>query len=468
MSTVYPMLISRRTLLVSVPVVSVLPACDGIAMTGGKPRGEVERSVTVESFLRHDDPCDGAAINLAIERIHAQGGGIVQLASRTYNTSQPITLRSRVTLRGNGTSHSRIKQIGAVEAWSSSPLPGIITTRHDGAFEDIHIQDLSLEGRYKTAIASNGPHYAKSGIAILNARHSSIQRCAVSDVGTGVGFFGRAGTGPHRNLISDCTVRNANSWVEPGNSGTPRGITMATDFSTVRNCSVIDSHTGYYVATEHGVYENCAASGWQDDGFYINANYCRLENCRAVAADKRNKGLGSGFAVNPSKGNLFRSCWALRCPNAGMRFRHAGDIAPNNNYIVDCTFIDCGYGFLDDMTGTNEYPAALSRGNEFIGNVAKHCQLSGFMFIRQSDGIFRQNRAISNNRGGITLQNRGGISFAEYCVNNIIEDNVCDDPETVKTQKWGLYIYPVTITKASIANTANRIHHHSRYGIDVM
>lgn len=460
--------IHRRKFLGIIAGYAALPACGDTAIildTSPHPEGHIHE---IDRFISSGDDCDGRAINRAIDHAHEQGGGIVLLDSREYKTSVPISLKSRVRLRGRGKTRTRIRQTGTPEAWSRFSAGAIISTRNEGVYESIHIEDLSLQGAYPTPIPSDAPFFAKNGIAILNARNSSIQRCAVSDVGTGMGFFGRAAKGPHRNLISDCTVRNASSWVGLGNPGTPRGITMATDYSTISNCVVDASHTGYYVATEHGVYRNCVARGWRDDGFYVNANFCHLDRCQAIAADKRVQGSGSGFAVNPSHHNLFTGCEALRCPNSGMRFRHAGKMAPTDNRVVNCSFIDCGYGFLDDMIGTDPYPAAVARRNEFTGNTARDCQLCGFLFIRETDGIFRKNRAISNNRGGVTAQHKGGIAFAEYCLNNVIEDNECDDPEKVKTQKWGLYIYPQSVTRASVANVGNRIRHRSKYGIDVI
>lgn len=459
--------LSRREFVSVLAGCVVLPACEGSAGTSETASHAGGLALPVGQVARASDRCDAEAINRAIEQVHTQGGGAVLLDARMYTVCAPIMLKSGVTLRGRGASRTIISQGGSAQSWAHFAASAIICTNHTEVFDDIHVQDLAVTGLHEQPVLSGGAFYAKCGIAILNARRSSIERCAVSDTGTGIGFFGRGGSLPHQNLISDCEVRNASSWVGPGNRGTPRGITMATDYSLVRNCAVEASHTGYYVATEHGRYENCTARGWRDDGFYVNANYCLFTKCRAIAADTRVSGFGSGFAVNPSKGNIFSQCVALRCSNAGMRFRHAGKIAPSDNRVISCAFIDCGYGFLDDMTGTDPFPAAVARRNEFIGNTAESCQFCGFLFVRQSDGIIRENRAISNNRGGITAQNRGAITFAEYCMNNVIEDNHCDDPAPVKTQTWGLYIYPKEVTRASVANVGNRIRHKSDYGIDV-
>lgn len=455
-------ILSRRKFVSTTALWTLLSSCEGKALM-------LENGVALRAEDASDpnDTCDGDMINRAVARVHAQGGGTVLLTSRTYTLLKPILVKSGVTLRGSGAKKTILKQGGTPMSWSGMPGSAIVTSDNQAILNNVHVVDLSIYGLHKEPIPSGGDLYAKSGIAIFNARNSTIERCVVADVGTGIGFFGSAGSSPHNNLIADCLVVNASSWVEPGNPGTPRGITMATDCSTVRNCSVEDSHTGYYVATENGVYENCSARGWRDDGFYVNANGCRLTYCSAIAADDRSKGLGSGFAVNPSSRNIFTKCIALRCPNAGMRFRHAGELAPTSNQVISCSFIDCGYGFLDDMIGASHFPAAVSRGNEFVDNLAKDCQFCGFLFIRQSEGVIRKNRAISNNRGGVTVQNIGGISFAEYCMNNKIEGNICDDPERVKTQRWGLYIYDKSITGASMQNRGNVIQHRSAYGIDV-
>lgn len=446
----------------------ILPGCANAASHGGRSTRTAGRSLAADAMAKSGDTCDGDAINRAIAELFSKGGGTVFLSAKSYRICTPILLRSGIRLRGRGPDKTILQQTGSAGAWARFPATAIISTRHDETHEDIHVTDLSVRGLHREPVSAAGPVFAKSGIAILNARNSSIERCRVADVGTGLGFFGNVPGWSRANLISECTVENASSWVEAGNSGTPRGITMATDASGVRNCWVERSHTGYYVATDDGVYENCTVRAWRDDGFYINANRCRFTSCHAIGGDRRIDALGSGFAINPSSGHIFSDCIALRCPNGGMRFRHADDRAPSDIQVTRCSFIDCGYGFFDDMTGAGAYPGAVARRNAFVGNTAQDCQFCGFLFIRQSDGIIRKNRAISNNRGGISMQNIGAISFAEYCSNNIIEDNECDDPQAIKTQKWGLYIYPQAVTKATLANTGNRIRHRSRFGIDVI
>lgn len=453
--------VSRRSLLSAAAAGILLPACRG---TAGPTA--IERIVRIDPAAL-SERCHDEAINHAIERAHDQGGGTVLLDARSYDICAPILLKSRVTLRGRGASRTVLRQSGSSESWSRLPRGAIVSSSNAETHEDVHVRDLAVKGLHRVALSSDARFHARIGIGILNARHSSIEACTVSDTGTGIGFFGSAGSEPHRNLIAGCRVDNASSWVEPGNSGTPRGITMATDHSTVRDCVVTGSHTGYYVATEYGRYENCTARGWRDDGFYVNANHCHLTHCRAIAADSRAEGMGSGFAVNPSHHNLFSHCVALRCPNSGMRFRHAGKTAPTDSRVISCHFSNCGYGFLDDMIGTDPYPDAVARRNEFNGNVAEFSQFCGFLFIRQCDGIVRDNRATSNNQAGISVQNMGAISFADYCLNNVIEGNVCTDPAPQKTQKWGLYVYPKMVTGASIANVGNRIRHRSKDGRDL-
>jgi hypothetical protein len=414
-----------------------------------------------EQFVRSGDLSAADAINRAIEAASRAGGGTVELDATTYEIAGPVMLKSGVTLRGQGSSRTRIRQTGTPKGWGGGIIGGgLIGTEPSGQYEGIHVAAISLVGLHKVPLADGAGFYAKNGISIANARNSSVVDCVVEDTGTGIIFHGIAGAvAEHRNVIANCTVRRARSWVGNGVPGTPRGITMATSHSTVRDCVTVDCHTGYYVATEHGDYANCKTRGWVDDGFYLNANDVTLLHCEAI------KGAGSGFAVNPSTSHLFRECVAIECSNAGLRFRHAGQDAPSNTQVLDCTFNNCGFGFLDDMTGADSFPAGMAKGNRFIGNTAEACAQNGFMFVRQSGGIIRANRAIANNRSGVTLQSRGGIALGEYCLDNIVEDNLCDDPQSRQTQVFGLYNYPTSLTGASLENR-NRVRHRSRRGRD--
>ena len=99
--------------------------------------------------------------------------------------------------------------------------------------------------------------------------------------------------------------------------------------------------------------------------------------------------------------------------------------------------------------------------------MADGCQLNGFMFVRQQAGVISGNIAIANNQAGVTISNRGGIALAEYCRDNVVQGNICDDIQGTKTQAFGLYSYPSSVTGALLENTGNRIEHRSIYGVDI-
>lgn len=457
-----------------------LAAATGAALVGFKQTGaaavpvsadtEFKVRVRPEQFGAAADGVtdDAPAINAAIAAVAAQGGGNVCLAAKMYAVGQPILMQSRVTLQGEGAQATVIKQIGTIFGWAAiTNLTGIITTSATAEHVAVHVVGLSVHGLYGTPIPDGAASYAKNGISLGNLSSSSVVDCHVRDTGTGIVMFGSvAGVVDYHNLISRCVVRNARSWNAAGNAGTPRGITMATNRSTVSDCVADDCRTGYYVATDFGTYRNCRTSRWTDNGFYVNANHCGFTDCFAIASNSRATGSGSGFAVNPSTGHTFAGCVAMRCPNAGIRFRHDGALAPSGNRVIGCHFSDCGYGFLDDMTGANAYPDAVARNNVFIGNMAEGCQLNGFLFIRQQGSVIIGNTALNNNRAGVGVGTRGGIGLAEYCLNNVVASNVCDDTQAVKRQTYGLYSYPKSVSAASIENLGNRIEHRSIFGVD--
>jgi len=411
---------------------------------------------------------DAAAINAAIAAATVTGG-VVLLPAGTYAVGTPILMKSNVTLQGEGFGATVVKQIGTIAAWDAiTTSTGVISTLVANEYENIHVTGLKLEGLYSVPIPDGSANYAVNGISIANTVRSSVTDCYVQDTGTGIIIYGTVtGAEVYDNMISGCTVTNARSWIMAGNSGTPRGITMSTNYSNVENCVSDDNHTGYYVATDYGTYINCRTTRWTDDGFYVNANFCRFTDCWAIGDTTVGTASGSGFAVNPSYGHTFTGCVALRCPNAGMRFRHAGATAPSSNRVIGCWFSDCGYGFLDDMTGANAYPDAVSSFNVFIGNQADNNQYCGFLFIRQQAGVIDGNTAWDNNQSGVTLQTRGGISLNEYCIDNAISNNICYDTQGVPTQTFGLYSYPASVSGAGSENTGNRINHKSINGVDL-
>lgn len=412
---------------------------------------------------------DATAINAAITAANTAGGGVVFLPAGTYAVSAPILLKSDVTLKGEGVEATIVKQIGTIAAWDAiTTSSGVISNLEANEYENIHVDGIKLEGLYSTPIPDGSANYAVNGISIANTINSSVTNCKTQDTGTGIIIYGTVtGADIYDNLIANCEVTNARSWIMAGNSGTPRGITMATNHSTVQDCVSDDNHTGYFVGVDYGNYINCRTSRWTDDGFYVNANFCTFTNCYAIGDTTVGTASGSGFAVNPSYGHTFSGCVALRCPNAGMRFRHAGASAPSSNRVIGCWFSDCGYGFLDDMTGADAYPNAVSSFNVFIGNQADNCQQSGFKFIRQQIGVISGNTAWDNNQAGVSLQTRGGISLDEYCIDNAVSDNICYDTQGVPTQTFGLYSYPLSVSGASVENTGNRVSHKSASGVDL-
>jgi hypothetical protein len=450
-------------------LVSYTPAGTGAVATTAQAK--LRESVSVEDFGAVGDGVtdDSAAINAAIVAVNAAGGGVVNLDALNYAVATPVYMLSDVTLRGKGSGSTTITQIGSAASWDAIAVSsGIITTLAAAEYNDIHVIGLKLQGLYTVPIPDGAATYAVDGISIANAWNSSIEDCLVEDTSTAISFYGTVtGVVHYNNFISGCTVRDIQSWDAAGNSGTPRGILMNTSSSTVENCIAESAYTGFYVSDDYGNYVNCRASRWTDDGFYVNANYCTFTNCYAIGNTTRAGASGSGFAVNPSTGHTFTGCVALRCPNSGMRFRHAAATAPYMNRVIGCWFSDCGYGFFDDMTDADPYPDAMAYGNVFIGNIADNNQNNGFIFIHQQSGVIQGNEAVDNNQAGATVNTRGGIGLAEYCIDNVIQGNICRDTQGVPTQVFGLYSYPASVTGASIENTGNRFDHKSVTGTDV-
>lgn len=401
---------------------------------------------------------DSVAINAAITAASITGG-IVQLDAINYAVTNPIVMKTNVTLCGMGIDKTIITQTGTVANWFSKSGFAVIQSPTSGEYSNVVLDGFTLQGLYVTPVpdGSTGA-YAKSGIALANCYDSTIQNVKTTDTGIGIEFFGSvSGVVRDNNTIINCVVVNASSWESAGNPGTPRGIAMISNYGLVDNCFVSNSYTSFYPAGLYTTFSRCVASGWTDNGYYVNANNMTFDNCVAAIS-----ATGSGFRFNPSEGHVVTNCRAYECPNTGFIFH----LNVDKSIFSNNTAVACGYGFYTDLIdGT--YPAGICRGNTFTGNKAEANEYSGFRFDWMQDSSFVGNVAINNNQAGVTTGTRGGIGFGAYCTGWRVSDNLCVDTQGSPTQTFGLYSYPASVSGAATENTGNVINHKSVTGTDV-
>ena len=452
-----------------------LAASTGASLSSFIQSGASATATTVQDELRFTlrpeqftGPSDAEKINQAITAANALGGAIVELKSGNYNIDQPVLLKSKVALCGKGMKRTTLTQTSTNAAWAAyTTSTGIVSTLNGAEYDNLEVSGFTVIGLNSTPVADGAGTYAKNGISIVNAWNSVVRDCYVKDTSTGIIFSGTvSGVVWYNNLIEGCLTENCRSWNAAGNAGAPRGQTMGTNRSSVRDCVSDNCYTGFFDGSDYSEWTNCRTSRSTDDGFYINANYSTYIGCWAIGAATRAAAAGSGFAVNPTTGTKLIGCNALRYPNAGVRFRHT-TVGPSAATVQGCYFEDCGYGFLDDLTGISAYPGGMSTGNVFIGNTAKGCQRSGLRFDRQRNGVFSGNTAYDNSQAGVTVSTRGGIAFGEYCLNNRGSDNQCYDTQTgAETQTFGFYVYAAADSGAGVENTGNIFVHKSLFGTD--
>lgn len=418
---------------------------------------EARFTVRPEQFAQPSDTSMAQAINRASVAVAANGGGTIDLRGADYPVDYPILLGNKVRLRGKGWRATRIVQTGSAASWSGLPGLGIISTDTSSSYDGIAVEGLTVAGLHAIPVPDGAPNYARLGIALGNVINSTVDRCLVRDTSTGIAIYGTVlGETVYGNRVTNCRTKNTKSWLMAGNSGTPRAINVSTPYSDVLDCVIETTHTGVYGASEFGKIRNVRVRDFFDDGFYINSNDMDVSNWRV------SDGPGSGVALNPGQRNKISGGTAFRCLNAGIRFRHAGTLAPRYNSVTDNLFIECGYGVLDDMTGADANPAnAVAAFNTISGNKAVRCNLSGFRFQRQSAATITDNQAIDNNQQGITADTRGGFSFVADCTTNKVANNICDDTQGTPTQAFGLYVY------GNAGNVSNDVRHLSRLGVDL-
>jgi hypothetical protein len=311
---------------------------------------------------------DSAAIQLALDQ-----AGRVYLPAGTYRIDTSLRIKSSTHFFGDGVEASILKEGGNDAAVTLTTLNTSILINQ--AYQDnaasgndsMIVENIGFHGKRSTAVADGAVTSTNKGIGGIYFKYASrsqIKNCYFKDGWSGFVFDGtRTGiTNLDQNRIENCTVFNADSWNTNGNTGTPRGMSIATDYTMLTDNAVNASATGYYIGASNVILDGCEAHDWNyDNGFYCLAPQLKMTNCTA-----NGNSFGNGFTFAYNAGALVTNCEALNCSNMGFRL-HAPQ---RNSSLANCKAINCGYGLRAENTLSWTRAAAnVTAANETI-NVA--------------------------------------------------------------------------------------------------
>ena len=298
---------------------------------------------------------DSAAIQLALDQ-----AGRVYLPAGTYRIDTSLRIKSSTHFFGDGVEASILKEGGDDAAVTLTALfPSILvnqayTDNSATGNDSMIVENIAFHGKRSTAIAAGAVTDTAKGIGGIYfkyATRSQIKNCYFKDGWSGFVFDGtRTGfTNLEQNRIENCTVFNSTSWNNTNvNVGTPRGMSIATDYTMLTDNAVNSSSTGYYISGTNVVVDGCEAHDWDyDNGFYCLAPQIKMTNCTANGQHPVPNGFGNGFTFAYNTGALVTNCEALNCSNMGFRL-HAPQ---RNSSLANCKAINCGYGLRAENTG---------------------------------------------------------------------------------------------------------------------
>ena len=299
-----------------------------------------------------DSPAIQAALDLQ---------GQVYIPAGIYRIDTTLKIKSNTKLYGDGIEATILVEGGAGTTLASMFTSILVNQAYfdnDAAGNDsMHVENIAFHGQRSTAVADGSATSSNKGIGGVYFKYASRSRirdcyfkdgwCGFVITGTRTGFNSQS-----QNSMFDCTVYNATSWNQNGNSGVPRGILLGTAYTYMRGCSTNTCATGFYLGGPEGtqmVVEACNAFNWTyDNGFYCTAEELAMSNCRAEGKVDPATGLGfgNGITLAYNTGAQLTNCYVRDCSNMGFRL-HAPQ---RNTNLTNCIAINCGYGFRAENT----------------------------------------------------------------------------------------------------------------------
>ena len=336
---------------------------------------------------------DNVAIQKAVDRVAAAGGGIVLIKAGTYTLSNSVRLASHVTLRGEGTDKTILKKVAGVKSklavdadygeykavvenassfrtgmgvtvvdkeQRSGWTPSVRTiTRIDGNtlyFDNFLQMDYHVE--LNGEVFNTFPLIA--GFEVSDVK---VEDLTADGNREGSGILDGCQTGAIYFFHSrHMTVRNAVACNYPGD-----GISLQfVEDPVVQQCdSYKNAYLGIHLGTGalRGIVENNRAHGNGQDGLYLcwRVQHARYANNRSWSNGRDGISLG-----HKDSDNLFVNNTSTGNGRSGIYFRNENrSNSPDGNRFEHNTIADNG---LKDKHGANIYIGGMVHNVTFTEN----------------------------------------------------------------------------------------------------
>ncbi len=257
----------------------------------------------------------GESIQEAIDAANGAGGGIVKLAEGTYIIDEMITLKSNVTIVGEGTDKSIILQGDNLEQ-------ACINAEDRPTITDVVMKDLTVRGIDKNAV---------NGILIRGRNEDRHRRIMFQNVE--VTNWGAQGVHIKRTddiIMDKCTfVRN----------GSTHALYHNLYFLYNRNLLQSDCDFSYPTLGKGCKYTSCE---------YVLAQRCTIKECRENGIQADNEETGYFFFHKYHVSGCGQVALWFPCEYYFGKFDYTEDpkFAPQNVILNRCEIVDNTWGAM--------------------------------------------------------------------------------------------------------------------------
>lgn len=290
----------------------------------------------------------GVTDSAAIIQSAVDSSNLVYIPEGTYLVTESIILKDNTHIYGDGIDATIIQEGGSAADFTTAIFINENNNSTTGN-DNIWVEGISFYGKNSTPIADGsvtGTNKGIGGVYLGYCINSKITDCFFKDGWSGFVVSGDQ-TGysiQTNNKIENCVVNNSRSWSANGNTGVPRGIFCSTTATKITQCTANNCATGFYLTSEHGIFEGLISKYWSyDNGYYILGRFQKFSDC---LADGNNFGIGFGIAYN--YGSEYNNCIARGCANMGFRL-HAPQ---SDTRFSNISSYDCGYCIRTENTIT--------------------------------------------------------------------------------------------------------------------
>jgi len=403
-----------------------------------------------------DGTADQTEIQAAIDAVNTAGGGVVRILKGTYNTTAEITLKSNVTVEGEGQGVTIISFSGTISTWAFDTNT---TGTAKNTNSNIWIKHLTIKGATlsHTAIIRNTRNCGfidveayhtvftntTETLVVQHCEYATINDCYIHDSsGNGVQVNGTDYFTVKGNKIKNYVL---SSFVA-GEFHLDDGIDIDLDFL---NTSLVPSRYGSVVG-------NTVEGNDRGNGIRVASS----QFVSVIGNTVLNVSSNTGIRINSYKATAARpdtndivvtGNTVYNCGGDGIAYMSEGNDAVDNvlkNVLIKGNIVrNCG---LAPVTGGLGSGILLSKiGAHVTGNILDNCGGTGadaaaIMVFKANSQIITNNE-VKNSATALRFWN--GDTLQSYS-DMLVQDNIMDESNTAKI----VYDNSVSVTGSVIRN----------------